>query len=813
MRKAAAVSTASLLVFALACRDRASPAADWIGGGADWPGYLGGPASSQWSRLDQLHPGNVERLEVAWVYHAGGADVEDSRSQIQCNPLILDGVLYGVGPRLDLFALDAATGRRLWRFDPGQGEGEDEAYGFGIQRGLAWWQGEPGQRRLFYAASERLFAIDAATGEPIRSFGDGGEIDLGFDRRSREEGGADPAGSGDHQSSVPRAGGPHIGQDASGGDAADTVNAADAGAPELYVAGTTPGVVFEDLLIVGVRVSETLPAAPGDVRAFDVRTGELVWTFRTIPASGEPGHETWPAGARRRSGGANAWAGMSLDAERGVVYAPTGSASYDFYGADRIGRNLYASSILALDARTGERIWHYQVVRHDVWDRDLPAPPNLVTVEREGRPIDAVAQITKSGHVFVLDRDRGEPLWPIEEVPVEPSDLPGEELWPSQPLPSRPPPFARQALNEENATRRTPAAREWVLERLARLRTGAQFVAPSREGTVILPGFDGGGEWGGAAWDPETGWLYVSSSEMPWVLTMVEVTGDGGDFESAEPGGRLGDRARPLYAQQCAVCHGVDRQGDRLGEFPGLLGLGSRRTRAEVVDLLAQGSGRMPSYAHLSEEEREALLALLFDTGEGGSQRARGVGEPVRRAAAAEQSAAEQREEVVEAGSAARDDGGEAEDGSRTTFVSTGYHRFLDPDGYPAVASPWGTLTAIDLSRGEIVWQVPLGDRPEARAPDEPPTGTELYGGPIVTAGGLVFVSATRDERIRAFDKRTGAELWSARLPAGGYATPATYEVDGRQFVVVAAGGGKMGTPSGDAYVAFALPVENVTGP
>lgn len=701
----------------------------------EWPSYLGGNDNAHYSPLSEIDRRNVRRLEVAWTYHSGGADAA-GRSQLQCNPIVVDGTLYGTSPTQRVFALDAATGTELWTFDPFGGD--YRLHGLGTSRGVATWS-DGRERRIFSAAGSRLFALDARSGLPIEGFGEDGSVDL-------------RVGLGEH-------------------------------AADLFVVANTPGVVFRDLYVLGTRVGETLPAAPGDVRAFDVRTGEVVWTFRTIPQAGEPGAETWPPDARRRSGGANAWAGLGLDEGRGLVFAPTGSAAFDFYGGDRHGQNLYANSLLALDAATGVLRWHRQLVHHDLWDRDLPAPPNLVTVERNGRRIEAVAQITKDARVFVFERETGEPLFPIDEVPVPASDLAGESAWPTQPVPRAPPPFARQRLTEEEVTSRTPEARAAVLERLRRLRSGGQFVPPSLEGTVIFPGFDGGGEWGGAAFDPESGLLYVNASEMPWVLTLVEVAGAPSSLRG---------RAALLYAAHCLVCHGVDRRGDPLGVHPRLDDVAGRLDRDEVAAVVREGRRAMPSFAHLAAAEVELLASYLLgelDAGPAATPAARAAGDP------GPGTASEVERLLYGAG------GRQA-----TRFVSTGYHRFLDPDGYPAVKPPWGTLTAIDLARGELVWQVPLGDLPAARAASDPPTGAENYGGPVVTRGGLLFIAATRDEKLRAFDKRSGELLWEEPLPAAGYATPAVYEAGGRQYVVVAAGGGKLGTRSGDAYVAFRLP-------
>jgi quinoprotein glucose dehydrogenase len=530
----------------------------------------------------------------------------------------------------------------------------------------------------------------------------------------------------------------------------------------LTVSATSPGVIWKDLLILGSIVSEDLPSAPGHIRAFDVRTGRIRWIFHTIPHPGEFGYETWPPNAWKYSGGANNWTGMTLDEKRGVVFVPTGSAAFDFYGGDRTGDNLFANCLLALRADTGKRLWHFQFVKHDVWDRDLPAPPSLVTVRRNGRFVEAVAQITKSGHVFVFERDTGKPLFPIEYRKVPPSDVEGEVLAETQPLPLKPPPFARQTFTEDMVTRRTPEAHRAVLETFRKLRSGEQFTPPSREGTVIFPGFDGGGEWGGAAFDPETGLLYVNSNEMAWILRIVE---------RPKLSGRV--NARELYAANCAGCHREDRKGSP-PEFPSLLDLGDKYTNYELATIIREGAGRMPGFAHLGGEALRALGAFLL------------YGEDAE----------------VKAQSALP---------YHLKYSFDGYTRFEDPEGYPAVAPPWGTLNAINLDTGEFAWKIPFGEWPDLAAQGIRNTGSENYGGPLVTAGGLLFIGATNhDKKFRAFDKATGKLLWETTLPAAGNATPATYEINGKQFVVIAAGGGKWGLPSGGTYVAFALGEDGV---
>jgi len=686
-------------------------AADLRGAAGDnWAAYLGDTGSTHYSALAQITPANVAQLKPAWIFHAGGFD-PNNRSQIQCNPLVIDGVLYGTSPRLALFALDAATGRELWRFNP---EGTTDSSGpSGVNRGLTWWQ-EGNERRLLFSAGRFLHAIDPANGQLIPTFGDNGRIDLlhGLDR--------------------------------------DTTG--------LYLAANTPGTIFRDLIIIPMRVGEgPAPAAPGHVRAYDVRTGKRRWIFHTIPFPGEFGHDTWPDDAWQRVGGTNCWGGLTIDHERGLAFVPIGSASFDFFGGDRIGANLFADCLVALDAATGERKWHFQFVHHDLWDRDPPAAPVLCDVLRDGKKIAAVAQITKAGQVWVFNRETGESLFPWREEPVPASALAGEQSWPTQPVPLKPEPFARQRFTEDEVTNRTPAAHDAVLARLRGANPHQPFSPPSERGTIMLPGFDGGGEWGGAAVDPR-GVLYVNSSEMAWIFRM----------------GPVGERGpQALYTQLCVMCHGPNREGNAAQNIPPLVGVGKKLGPADIVAQLTTGKGVMPSFGFLSPAQKGMLADFL-------------IGEGV---AAPEATRADQ------AGPLAS-----------SAWVVVGYNRFFDPNGYPALRPPWGTLNAIDLNTGDYVWRRVLGELPELTAQGLPPTGTESYGGPIVTASGVLFIAGTRDEKFRAFDTGSGALLWETALPAGGYATPATYAVNGKQYVVIACGGGKLGTKSGDAYVAFALP-------
>lgn len=695
-----------------------------------WPAYGGSPEMIRYSSLKQIDTSNVGQLQLAWSYSSQDADTAN-HSQIQCNPIMIDGMLYGVTPQMKLFAVDAGTGQQVWMFDP-NARTDFDAYraAFHIMinsRGVAYWSDGKQDHRLFFTAGSRTYAVDAKTGKPVDSFGDHGSIDLhdGLDR-----------------------------------DVSD-----------LFVVNTSPGMVYKDMIVLGTRVDEAPPSAPGHIRAFDVRTGKRLWIFHTIPQPGEYGYDTWEDSTNyKHIGGANAWSGFALDEKRGILFVPTGSASFDFYGGKRKGSNLFANSLVALDASTGKRLWHFQFIHHDLWDKDLPTPPALVTIRQNGKTIDAVAQTTKNGMVYVFERETGKPVFDIKEVPVDTvSELTGEKVWPTQPIPVKPAPFVRQTLSENDINPFLPdSSKEAVKKLFAAHRFGNMYLPPGKKPSLVFPGYDGGAEWGGPAFDPETGILYVNANEMAWRLQLVDRK------EEAPRKENMGQAGQRLFINNCAGCHGADKKGS--GNYPPLLTIRERYNKESIIGLLNSGRRMMPAFTRLSESEKEAVTSYLLDLA---TEQKKSFIPPVKKIDSADM----------------------------MPYRMTGYFKFLSPEGLPAISPPWGTLSAIDLNKGEIKWQIPLGQYPELKARNIPPTGTENYGGPAVTAGGLVFIGASSDGMLRAFNKYTGKLLWEYQLPAPAFATPSVYEWKGRQFLVIACGGGKLGTRAGDQYLAFALPV------
>ncbi|MBT8302869.1 MAG: pyrroloquinoline quinone-dependent dehydrogenase [Bacteroidia bacterium] len=673
-----------------------------------WKSYLGGDDRNHFTHLNQITPENVNQLEVAWSYKT-----IDS-GQMQMSPIIANGMVYGVDSRVQPFALDAKTGSEIWRF------GDPLKAWHSTSRGVSYWE-KGNDKRIFCSIGPDLYALNALTGMPIETFGDKGRISL-------------------------KKGLPEIAQD-------------------KFMISNTPGTIFKDLIIMPVRASEGADAAPGDVRAFNVITGELEWTFHTIPHPGEFGYDTWEIPDTYKNtenvGAVNNWAGMAVDMDREILYVPLGSAAPDFYGGERKGQNLFANSLVALDANTGERIWHFQMTHHDIWDRDLPAPPNLIWVQRNGQRIDAVAQVTKQGYVFVFDRETGEPIFEIEEVPVPSSTLAGESAWPTQPLPVKPKPFARQSEDLTETDISPYAENKAELRAKLKQHDKAKYAPPSTEPVLLFPGYDGGAEWGGAGADPEQGILYVNSNEMPWIL-QVSATNTKSHTSVRQA----------LYDNHCAVCHKPDRSGAPQSNFPALTNLDDHLLRSDARDIIINGKGMMTGFPQLRDAEVEALLAYIYDDQEGDKQEVSNV------------------EEID----------------YQVPFKHTGYDKFLDSNGLPAITPPWGTLSAIDLNNGEYLWQTPLG---KTKIDDEyVNTGTENYGGPIITENGLLFIAATKDGYFRAFDRHDGNLLWETKLPAASFTTPATYMIDGKQYIVLACGGEKLGTPKGNVIMAFALPIK-----
>lgn len=696
------------------------------GNDTDWAVYGGNKAGQRYSPLTQINRANVKQLRVAWTFDTG------ETGGLQTHPLVIGRTLFGYTPSQGVIALDAATGRKLWQFDSGIKSGQPD-------RGLAYWAS--GRQRILFADSlYAIWALDPDTGKPIESFGNNGRIDLRNDL-----GPESPAGT---------------------------------------VAITTPPTVYKDLLITGFRTGEAEPAPHGDIRAYDVHTGALRWSFHTIPHPGEPGYEAWPKEAWKYTGAANNWSGSVVDEKLGIVYVPTGSAVTDFYGGDRAGNDLYANCLLALDANTGKLLWHFQAVHHDIWDRDFPAPPILLTVKHDGKSVDAVAQTTKHGQVFVFDRVTGKPLFPIEEKPFPASTTPGEWTSPTQPMSSTPEPYARQRLTADMLTTRTPEAHAWAEKELATFTSGGQFVPLSLDRqTVVFPGFDGGAEWGGDAVDPTSGVIYINANDIAWTGGLAEIEAAGVGATS--------------YNNQCAVCHGPDRKG-QAGVFPSLIDATQHLTPEQMADVVHNGRGRMPSFPNITGDNLAALLTYVR-TGKESAPAAPGGVTSASAIAPPQPDRSDKQESAPGSG---------ASTAPPAKYRFTGYRKFLDPDGYPAIIPPWGTLNAIDLNTGKYLWKIPFGEYPELAAKGLKNTGSENYGGPVVTAGGLIFIGATNfDNKMHAFDKDTGELLWEYIMDFAGNATPATYMVDGKQYVVIATS--SIHNPKakqGAKYVAFALP-------
>lgn len=593
--------------------------------GHEWNFYGGDAGASRYCPVAQINRKNVKNLKVAWVQHTGDA-LQRPATSIECTPIVVDGVMYISTAQVKVRAVDASTGQTKWTYDPASGATARRSPG--VNRGVTYWQ-QGKDKRIFATARENLYSIDAVTGEVDSGFGEKGVVNLKNDL--------------DH--------------DMKG----------------LNFTHTSPPVVFEDIVIVGGGGGEgPYPEAPGHIRGYDARTGKRLWIFHTSPRPGEFGHETWSGDSWKTSGGTNCWAGMTVDHKRGIVYAGIGSPSFDFWAGNRKGANLFGNCVLALNARTGKRVWHFQTVHHDVWDYDIPAQPALVTIRNGGKTIDALVQITKQGFVFVFDRATGKPVWPVEERPIAKGGLPDDEIWPTQPVPVKPAALSRQGFFEKDITDISPEAHEHVKKIFDKASTGPLYTTMTKEkmegGVLIHPGFRGGGAWGGVAFDPKRNRLFVGTDEFT--------------------------------------------------------------NRVIIRDA----------------KEGEPFKYGMVDRGD-----------------------------------------------------------VHDGQGYPAIKPPWGFMTAIDMNSGDFVWRVVNGEFPELKARGIPKTGTPSHGGAICTAGDLVFKAGTFDKMIRAFDSDTGDVLWEHKLNEGGFATPCSYEAGGKQYVVIAAGGGKDGSKAADEFVAFTL--------
>lgn len=690
---------------------------------SNWQITGGSKENIKYSSLNEIDTNNVSSLKVAWVYHSEQDD-STKKGAMECNPIIINGILYGVSPKMKLFAIDAATGKEKWQFDPADSVSNKlwRRSSVNMNRGVAYWE-EGNDKRIIYTVGPIAFAVNAITGKLILSFGKEGGVNL-----------------------------------AKGLDRDDLT---------VSIAPTSPVMIYKNLFFLSGLVSEE---TPGHIRAFDVKTGEQKWIFHTIPYPNELGYNTWlDTTAYKRMGSTNSWSGFSLDEKRGILYAGVGSPTNDFYGGDRLGNGLFGNCILAIEAATGKLIWHFQTVHHDVWDMDISSPPVLVTVEKEGKKIDAIAQTTKTGFIFLFNRENGKPLFPIQEKPVPTqTSILGEQLSPTQPFPILPKPFVRQLLTEDGLnTLVSDESFQEIKKRFKTYNSKGIYTPPSKEGTIILPGYDGGGEWGGPSIDPKKGILYVNANEMAWVLNLVENKQTlKTNFTNVEAG-------QLLYKLNCMGCHGPEQKGS--GNYPSIIGAEKKYNEARFMELLSTGRKMMPGFNHLTAFEKSALASYILKIKSQQGKKYQGAIEKIQ-------------------GSV------------KSSYGFTGYNKFLTKEGYPAISPPWGTLNAIDLNTGQYLWTIPLGEYKELKAKGIPTTGRENYGGSVVTAGGLLFIGATADGKFRAINKENGKILWETDLPAPGVATPAVYEINGKQYVVIACGGSKWGGNKSDSYVAFALP-------
>jgi quinoprotein glucose dehydrogenase len=719
------------LLFRASAQDHASKA-DTGEAHTAWRNYGGSPDGAQYSALRQINRSNVKELQVAWTYRTG----DDKKYAF--NPIVVDGTMYVLAKNNSIVALDAATGKEIWTHPT------DPNTTLITNRGIDYWESaDRSDRRLIFSLGNELQELDARTGESISRFGTNGTVDL-------------RAGLGRDPKSL------------------------------TLVQSYNPGRIFEDLLILGSATNEEYNSGPGDIRAYDVRTGRLAWTFHTVPHPGEAGYETWPKDAWKSIGGANDWSGMALDVKRGIVYVPTASPKYNFYGANRPGANLYGDCLLALNARNGKLIWYYQMVHHDIWDYDNDSTPMLTTVHHNGKTVDVVAQAGKVGFLWVFNRETGEPLWPIEERPVLKSDMPGEETWPTQPFPTQPPPFARQSFTVKDLSPfLEPAEREQLTSEMLSAHNEGLFTPPGLGNTVEMPGNNGGVNWGGTAVNPGTGDLYVVSKDLPAMLKLELAS-------KVSQTGTPEEQGRSIFAANCSLCHGTHGEGKPPG-IPSLVGVTSKLSDDEIQSVVQHGRGPMPSFSQLSAQEIASLLAYL------------------------------KRPELAPVSAAEGNAGAPVPVDPISAHYRSSFGFMFAESGLPVITPPWTSLTAYDLNTGTIRWKIPLGDVPELAAKGFANTGSQFPKvSPVVTAGGLIF-TGTRDRKVRAIDSGTGKVLWEVEVDAALEGMPAIYEVQGREYVVFCAaaqattythsvpGHPASQAPIPGAYVAFALPEGKTT--
>ena len=695
-----------------------------------WSVYKADAEGTGYSILDEINKNTIQSLEIAWTHKFSDAPPGSRGGNSESNPIVVDGVMYTLSARHRVYALDAATGKQIWAFDPFNGEA-----GGGIGRGVTYWE-EGSDKRILLTAGDKLYALNAQTGLAIPSFGNNGWVSMNIGMRG------DP--------------------------------------DKISVIPTSPGIVFKNLLIIGNEVSELYGAEPGHVRAYDIKSGKLEWTFHTVPQPGEFGYDTWPKDAWKYVGGTNNWGGMSLDTKRGMVFFATGSPTYDYYGKDRIGKNLFGNSVVALDAATGKYRWHFQTVHHDLWDYDLPAPPNLITVVHKGKKIDAVAQTSKLGYIYTFNRDTGEPLFPILEKPVPASDIPGEQAWPTQPIPTKPAPYSRQFVTKDDIINYSKGSYDTLMMRFNAFRYEGPFTPPSLQGTFMLPGSRGGSSWGGGTVDPAKGIIYVKSNDSPEIATMKKVV------ENESSNLSVFNQGKALYSTYCVSCHMPDKNGDESGN-PSLLAIETRLSREDALNKIKRGGGKMPSFASVIAGKEEAIISYLFDKESSAARPSR------------EQSFLKEIQENELANKS-----GIITPKEDKYLNLTAYGQFLDNQRRPGIKPPWGQLHAINLNTGEFEWSVTLGNQPEGQLPGAAETGASGSAGPLLTKGGLLFIGSTRDRKFRAFDQKTGEKIWETTLPGIANANPSTYWSKGKQYIAISVGG-DADNPAG-YIITFALP-------